>query len=248
MLRFQVTGTNLRHCLGKDYSPACSLRPAEENAPELERMRALYETQPVHALRPEKDFHVILKSWNDQIFSIWKEETFAGYLTLSQDGTRIGELVLEEEGLLWDVAAAVLAGHSPRGEVWFTAFSYETQRIRSLMGLCESYQIQSLENLQVFSFERVVRAFFRLKAAFEPLPDGAITLELNGEKLALEAEDGQVSVTPLAQDEDCDLSLNHHQAVSLLFGASTAFCAPELPAFAKVWFPLPALIHRPDQA
>lgn len=102
--------------------------------------------------------------------------------------------------------------------------------------------------MQVFSFERVVRAFFQLKAAAETLPDGAMTFALNGEKLALECEDGQVSVTPLAADEECDLSLSHHEAVSLLFGCGYRLLPAGAALLCKVWFPLPVMLQSPDQA
>lgn len=247
-LRFLITSTNLRHCFGTGYQPRCTLHPVAEGDPVMEDMRALYETQPVHALRPAERFYVTLRNWNSRVLVLRLEETFAGYLVLAQGGDGVSELLLTDPSLLPDAIAALLASPWAKQEVWFTAFPYEAARIRSLQALCETYRVEQVENLQVFSFERVVRAFFQLKAAAETLPDGAMTFALNGEKLALECEDGQVSVTPLAADEECDLSLSHHEAVSLLFGAATAFCRPELPSFAKVWFPLPVMLQSPDQA
>lgn len=249
-LNFDVTRINLRHCMGADYQPVCTLHPVKAGDPVIGKIKALYEQSPLHAERPEETYYEVLTTWQQQVLEVRRDGEFAGYVLLSKDGSSVAELKLVEETRenLWDLLAAIIKRPGGPNHLNVPAFSFEHQRIRDLLALCEGCSVHTVENLQVFSFERVIRAFMKLKASVEELPDGALTMELAGEKLAVECEDGQVTVTALEPDEECELKLDHHQAVSLLFGITAPFCAPELPAFARVWFPLPVVLESCDQA
>ena len=124
---------------------------------------------------------------------------------------------------------------------------FETDYIDRLYRVCEGYSVGLVSNFSVLSYRRVADAFIRLKATYEELPDGELRLLIHGrardETLKIYVSGGCCGVAE--NDGAYDLELGHIDAMNLLF---SSFCPgrERLPAFARVWLPLPLWLPRAD--
>ena len=87
----------------------------------------------------------------------------------------------------------------------------------------------------------------RLKATYTKLPDGELTVSVDGiagrENLLFRVIEGQPSVTH--SDRVPNVEIGHLDAESLFFAA---LCPnrESLPDYAKLWFPLPIWLYSAD--
>ena len=113
--------------------------------------------------------------------------------------------------------------------------------------MTEGWLVTSNELYSVLNYERTCRAFMKLKATYATLPDGELTLHVDGrageENLLFRVENG----IPSVEKTDCEpqLRLSHLEAERLLF-ASVSPDRLSLPTFAQLWFPLPIWMYSAD--
>lgn len=234
-LHYTVTATNLRHCLGEaDVSDISFSRLTADQPDELAFVHRLCRARSVYVERPESRLLDILHSWDSDCLLIRKGGDMIGYVSGA-----IIEIGLTDESLLPLVLRALFAAKGLEHAALSVA-PYETERIRALRPLCESYSLQSLEMVNVLNWQSVLTALLRLKASYTRLEDGCVTLKVDGGAFALQVRDGRPTVTRFAGAPD--LSLGHLEATQLLFGLESAVCAHPL----YNWLPLPFFMSAAD--
>ncbi|MDO5377464.1 MAG: GNAT family N-acetyltransferase [Clostridia bacterium] len=234
-LQYTVTATNLRHCLGEADVSDISFSPLTADRPdELAFVRRLCRARSAYVERPESRLLDILRSWNSECLLIRKGGERIGYVSGA-----IIEIGLTDESLLPLVLRALFAAKGLE-EAELSVAPYETERIRALRPLCESYSLQPLEMVNVLNWPSVLTALLRLKADYTRLEDGRVTLDVDGGGYALQVQGGQPSVTRF--DGVPDLSLHHLKAMQLLFGLESAVCAHPF----RNWLPLPFFMSAAD--
>ncbi len=241
-LCYTVTRDNLRHrYAGRSFAPL-TLRPMEEG--DIALCYALYEQQLIRVHRSREEFQAILCSWTAKPRVIENDGVLVGYLC--RNGNHIPEILLHDPALFPDVLHALLQTGEQR-EAVFVLPEWDTTFTPELGQLAESIRRENDHNYRVFHFPTVVQAFLQVKAGYTPLPDGHLTLAVDGqEPFTITVEDGMPAVKKAESAADA-LALSPMQAQRLLFAAEGWREVPQAAScpLVRAWFPLP--LFTPEQ-
>jgi len=237
--RFQITKTNIRHCMKQTDCSAITFEKMEDpDAPELAAAKALYEKRPAHGIRPLDEFLFIMRNWASDLYIIRKAGEMIGYLY-----GNARELVLEKEA---DLAAVLKAWTEQKGvaEMNLTAYAFEKERISYLSTVCEGMSVEYVEQVCVLNWKKVLQAMLALKNEYEPLQDGETTVGIEGEAFRICVTDGAVSVEKMEGADTDHSNLTVNEAQMLLFGMQNLLNPKK--EF-KNWLPIPFFVDAPDE-
>ncbi len=243
---FTVNADNMRHVFGKERTHRFELRRlTPDDKASLAAIARLSNDSPCHIERDESKLYDILTSWFAvPLVAYDKDGNFAGYAIANKKDS-ISEVRTVRESDLTDMIICI---YDMMGQpaISITLPPFRAEAVETLLGFCEGYQGGINELYSVLNYQKVCSAFMKLKTTYEPLPDGELVLDIEGragrEKLLFAVKNGVPSVTPT--ERDADFALTHLEAMSVIFGG----IAPRrnLPAFARVWFPLPIWVYNAD--
>ena len=241
---------NLRHAYGENaLDPAWR---AEEIKPEdseaLARVQAFIESQAIHYKHSPAAFYDHLCSWNERPFAIWKGEALEGFFTRSRNGKYIGQLRLRSaDNLEMAVRAAYTALPGDGGKsVGMTIPLWQTGLLRLAEEISEGCDIDDTGMYTILRWESMLGALLKLQARCKPLPDGEISICVDGETLRIAVKDGVPSVSA----DDCRggvpaaRTLDHLQAMRYFLAPYTALRDGD--TLAQSWFPLPLCLMGID--
>lgn len=242
---FTVNNDNIRHCFGKDRAHRFEIRRLGRNDPALLCVAALASDKPYHASRNERDLYDILVSWRAAVYAAFENGNFAGYAVVLDK--RITESATVKASDYTDLIVCLYDSIAQGGKLEVTLPEFEQEYIKALYPVTEGWLVTSNELYSVLNYERTCRAFMKLKATYATLPDGELTLHVDGrageENLLFRVENGIPSVEKT--DPEPQLRLSHLEAERLLF-ASVSPDRLSLPTFAQLWFPLPIWMYSAD--
>lgn len=244
-LSFRLGSDAMRHRFGKDRTPRFRYQPLTPRDTELlDRVAALSDARPFHPIRPREQLYDILVSWMQRPFAVLDGDRFVGYVVCG-DGV-INEIALVNDGDFIDAVVGVY-DLMQKKEICVLLPPFRPEYVKQIHGVAESYEVICPKMFSVLSYERVIRAFLKLKASYEALPDGELTLLIHGragdEALSIAVRDGVPFVK--RSEGPCALTLDHRKAMNLLF-ASFDPDRSELPVFARLWLPLPIYMYSSD--
>lgn len=244
---FALNNDNMRHCFGADRASRHTMQVRELNAVDtelLERITALSARQSFDPCRPADKLFDILRSWKSVPFVFLKDGVFSGYIVFGSN--TVYEIVLEDRA---DFTNAIISFYDTLklSKLTVNLPGFCPDYIKALYRTCESYEISPTKSFSVLNYRRVTDAFLRLRATYEKLPDGELTLLIHGragdESIRLCVSGGETSVT--AFEGKCEQELDHIDAANMLF---SAVCPGRelLSDFARLLLPLPIWIYYPD--
>ncbi len=239
--RFHLDAGNVRHAW-REVDPTDV--DFADFAPWAERAAALYDGQPVRALRKAEDFAQIASSWSARPWAIPRGGAFAGYMVASGEGDDITELCLEDEA---DCAAVLKAWYVRQGRrtLAVDAPVWRRDRVRMLSRVAQDIEQGPVEMFRVLDFERVIRLFLTLKSRYARLAEGRFTLRVEDEApLTVAVEGGTVRVEKT--DGAPDIRMSRLEAQDLLLASMRWVDTSALPACVESWFPLPITVFSAD--
>lgn len=259
VIHFEVNRANIRHAYGTDRMPAATFRLLVPEDACLQACMRLFSERPMHAMREPERFFDILRSWDSQAWAVTDGEVFLGYLVASKTGEEIHELVLVKPELAADVVAAWLNSQGA-GQVSVMLAPFDREGVLALSRLAETMRVEAADNMAVFRFDTTVNAFFKLRASYDALPEGALVMAVEGHPaFRMEVSDG---VARAAQtDAPANLTLSYTDALALLFSPLGGVCASALEtgagigpagfgererALIRAWLPLPLYFDKAD--
>ncbi len=236
---------NIRHTFGRERIHTIKFELVQADHKEtLENIKLLSDSYPFHAVRNYDKYFEILSSWEQKVYAGFEDGNFLGYAVLK--GKDVCEMLLTDETKVAEFVCALydkFAGVSFRIKLPIFLTNY----IKALYRICEYYDVGPVKSFSVLNYKAVVSAFMELKTTYADMPNGSITLDVDGwagkERIKISVMNGNTSVE--YTDEDADISLSHLDAMNLLF-APVCIKREELPVFAKIWFPLPIYIYSSD--
>lgn len=244
-LEYSFSANALKHGKGAKPDTAVTLRKLERKDRQwLHAAHELYIKQPLYCERSEEDFYDILCSWTSTVYGIFQEDVFCGYL-LDCD-SRIGELVLAEEGCIFSVLKAY--GALVNGETFsLSVYPWETKRIEQLAPCYESVSMVEDGNYQIFNFESVLHFSMEAASRIKLLTDGELIAAVAGSKnVAIMVRDGIPTVSLTDREAECELSPT--EAVTFFFSPVVGRACGEMSAKKRLnWFPLPLSISHQDR-
>jgi len=237
---------NLRHAFGEN-----ALDPgwrAEEIKPEdtaaIEGVLAFIEAQPIHYKHNPAAFYDHLCSWNELPHAIWKGESLEGFFTLSRDRRHIGQFRLRDAGSL---EMAVRAAYTVLPEDSFRSIGmtiplWRGDLLRAAEEISEGCDIDDTGMYTVLNWEKMLGALMKLQAMCRPLPDGELTVSVDGETLRVTVKDGAPSVEAFVGE--AEKSFTHLEAMRYFLAPYTILRDND--ALAQSWFPLPLCLMGID--
>lgn len=264
--KYLVTSTNLRHIFGQDASFGYTFRkllPTDSGYIAKER---LLRTSALTSTEHERDQeYAILFSMGATPYVILKntengetDESFAGTFMYYPEGHGVADLRLTDQHAVLKVMNDLLhtpltaAEDSPKKRPNYVfadhIADYDRVMTAELARVAETVEIGHCQMIRVLNYERTLRAYFNMAAAYRRLPDGELYAGFeDGEKLRISVSGGIPSVEKT--DLPVSFSLSHTDAVNLFFGnaAYVTDFGYDIPAAARVWFPLPFFQYMSDE-
>jgi predicted N-acetyltransferase YhbS len=241
-ITFSVNKHNISHALKSIKTDSVRLTEvSREDDAGLDICFAYYSRQIMMGKRPRDLFHSIMQSWNGKLFSIYKDNTPAGYIYAC--GVNIEEMALEDEVLLREV---IKSWHNLCGESEFcvTAPMHMPARIAGLQAFSESFQITDAEMLHVFNWQKVIEALLVLKSLYTRLADGRMVIEITDTcRISVTIADNRVTVIPAV--EAPHIKVSPISAVTMFFSPIAIYSDPTIQV--NNWFPLPFATPMADQ-
>lgn len=245
--RFELIGDNLRHGYGSADNntgyTARLLTAQHEN--ELRSIAALIRADPSHAVRQDEKLYETLVTWENKAYAVHSAAgEFAGYFVV--DGDSVSEIDCAAQPHIKGVLHACFEAVG-KEKLDILVPLHKTQLADALLDIAERGEVVRTDCYSVLNYKRVVGACLKLKATYDRLADGCITVDIDGfarrEKLCIEVKDGAASVSE--HQGDCQYAWNQRQAMTALFGAMSTQ-RRDLPPCTASWLPLPLFVPIVD--
>lgn len=237
-LLFEITENNMRHCFGDSPLKPFIFEEITEDCPYLDDIVALHESAPFYSKRAKEDFVDIARSWEVKPWLIRENDRFVGYFI-----DDVAELRLVNREDFNDFIRNYVA---ERGRIMLQLPIYDIDLIEKAYKIYESVSVSADQSYTIFNFEKVIRAFLKLKTSYSSLPDGELVVCINGvagkENIKICVRNNAISV--LSTDQIPGIILEHKEAVSYFFGAISPQRAKN--PYANSWFPLPLCLCSAD--
>ena len=241
-LNYTLSQASIRHTCGDVDASRVTFREITDNAdPLLDPLFELYSRQIVTGARPRAGYLDIMHSWDGHFYAAMEGDRLLGSLYTGQEASDMGEILLFDEADLPKLCKAWIEGRDVRYASVPTA-PWMPERARALDRIAEGCSIQANLHINVFHWQKLLDAYFALKAAYAPLEPGEALVRVDEETLRFVVDEAGARVEP-AEGEP-ELVLSHLEAVRTLF-APAAFCLPG-PACLRNWAPLPLFQFSPD--
>jgi len=243
---FNLNKSNLRHRFDDD--PGIRFEPLEkEDAERLARTRELHAAQPMHCIRAPENFYNHLRNWYQRPHvALDSADRMIGYLTASEKGDQIAELVGDDDATAFRMLRAWAANHAD----WETSISLPATRLNltHLLGQYgERTSLQPAGNWQVFAWTELLDALLQMRRLSGPLMEGRVVVDISEYgAVALQVE-GERATCERTDDKPA-LQCDPLTAMRLFFGPlapSQILPLPPGAALLEQWCPLP--LHWPRQ-
>lgn len=233
---FNIDKVNLIH-KGFTHIEEFTLQPFTQiSSTDLAKIHGWHHHKTLHSTRPLQDFIDICKSWEATPYAVYIKGDLKGYFILC--GTSILDFYLEDINLLGH-ALYFLMHECNKTVLEMTAGLHMPQVLSLLLSFAENYRLTTSTHLQIFNYQKFIQSFLELKASYDTLIEGTLTIEIqNYTTLSIEVTD-KIDVRPTTQTPD--ISLSHLEATHFLCDP-IRFIPPTLThkaALIHSWFPLP---------
>lgn len=239
---FTLTAHNVRAARAAENADAFAFQPiGAEDFDLLKACSTLQRRGLLYVERGEPDeFYRTLIAWESRPFAAFKDGRLIGYLVTDASGAAVHEAIGESDEAVLDMLCAWLK----QAGVSSLSLSIESWRLgllRRLTALCEASSIASPCRFLIRNWDRVIDALLALRHTLSPLPQGTVTLGIEGWG-ALELQADASSASARRTDREPCIWLSHTEASQLLAGTLSAACF-DLPreesALLSAWLPLP---------
>lgn len=254
-LTFTCTAANMRHWFSREGAKQAALSDAglsfkEITSPDddaLDEVYRLHTAKKAYVIRPRENLYDIMISWRNRLFGIYREEKMIGYVGAWPDLNGIHEICTADHTGLTEIVGAYLQ-QMKINEVRVKCAAFETEKIEALIGPAESMEAGQAYNYAVLDYPAVLKAFLTLKNKTAPLPDGCLTVRIQGRTCVKISVRDRIPAVYETEDAP-DYTLTPLEATRLFFSHSSAFSVGVMNgnAFARCVFPLPLFMEGSDQ-
>jgi predicted N-acetyltransferase YhbS len=270
---FECRQVNIRHFLGKDLSPALSIRQLKEGDGELEDIYRFHQSKTARFERDRGKFFDILSSWKNRIFVLLDGNRFTGYLVYNDAGNTLAEMNLIDPGRAAEALACFLNYLGEKNGVSVNVQPWETTKLEALAAFAEDYRISTAYSFAILDWQPFLSALLKLRlaedgqstkgkqsafdrqsASPQVLPGGEAvfrigqgnTPEKPETSFRITVQDGKVQINP--DSGEGAIVLNSLQAIRLFFSPLSSWASSVLrrnPCLQSL-LPLPLFFETPD--
>ncbi len=249
-LTFTISPANIRHCYTDD--PAVIFRPLDEKDFEsVQKAKTIHDAKSIRCDRPLEDFCRFCESWNFRPWAAFdRSDELVGYLVADEPGNYVSELVAESTGLGVRMVRAWVEKSCTDKNLRIRISPVPDALLRELAENSERMEICQARNWRVFEWDAVVEALMRLRHQSKSLPDGSVTIAINGwGAMELSVDRENAGCRKVHEPADLHLVCDPDVAMRLLFGPLVPSQILPLRDEARVleaWCPLPLMLPHQD--
>lgn len=243
---FSVNKRSLKHVLGKEIENHLTAKElTEADVDLLEKIKALYETEPFHFIRPSDDILDILKSWKGKPYAAFDGDKFAGYFVLDCGAGIMEARTAPETELLDLIICAMSVSGKDKAEISFPL--YDTEYCEAMSKIYNSSSLRHSEMINILDYATFIEAFLAVKAQRTKLANGSLVMLIHGmngdERLEVTVNGENVSVSKT--EKPADVELEHREAIRFI-ASMYSEKRNRLPEFAASWFPVDFFAYSLD--
>ncbi|MDR2619399.1 MAG: GNAT family N-acetyltransferase [Treponema sp.] len=249
-IEFGCRKANIRHTLGKDFSPALTLRQVlAEDRELLDEIAAFHESKIARIERKREMFFPIIASWKNRIYAFMENGSFAGYLIYNTGSSEISEINLKDHSRIAEAVGLFL--DRPEGStdrVSIAAQPQETEKLEALSRFAEDCLVTSAYHFAVLNWASFLPPLLRLKARINTLAEGSVTVKIGDQgPFRIAVTGGALSIAPVSAGPD--ITLTSLEAVSFFFSPLSQAITPQLrrSPFLRNLLPLPLFFEGTDE-
>lgn len=244
LYNFEVLKSHLKRKFTGFKSDISFVRVDESDTALISEMKKIYEMENAAVVRKNNyDFLKTLCAWKNKPYAAVKNDgSVIGYISVSEKKDSIAEIsaispeAFRELLVYWIIT---------KGEkvVSIGVMPHKVEQIHILSELCQECNITNPSMFKIMNWEKVVNAFFKLKAQYTCVPDGELVIGIeNYGNLLLSAENNNVSCVKTEQNPD--ISLSGLEATRLIFGT---YPEQSVADFSHPFLPLPLSWNSQDR-
>lgn len=256
-----VNSDNIRHALKDSSADGFQIQEiTDETDMLLSEIYTLHQMSPVRADRNPEELLPILHSYGRQLYALMEHGNFAGYFTACRN--TVGELTVKNPAH-YKPALKCWMQTKNCSEITLSVSSWDSALMRTLDAIAESAVLTTGENYKVYQWSKALPAFLTLKRIVSGhISDGSCHLCIDGQKIALCCEGGQITVSGNDSAASASTSPDENSAsvsspiweeytaleLQEKIFASSGFLRPCYIGGAPAdWFPIPLSVPVADQ-
>lgn len=248
-LRYEFTYTteNVQRKLGRNKRSVFTAKEiTRADAEILSAINEIYNSRSFKAERTANNMYDILVSWCGKPYAVLGDGDFKGWFVLNESRNAALEIGYQNDADIEEILVCALeTSKNSRLDIKVPPFDKALSHYLAVN--CEWYNVGHPDFYNIFCYEKVIRAFLKLKATYTRLADGEINMLIEGQKLPeqlkIKVENGSVTVEETIDKPD--IALTHMEAMQLI-GSLYSERRNELKPACASWFPLPLFTYSQD--
>ncbi|MBQ8973744.1 MAG: GNAT family N-acetyltransferase [Clostridia bacterium] len=238
---FEINRANARHALREiDASDFRFERIEHSSDSRLEGIYAAMSAQPIRFERDRAHLLEICESYARILWAVMRRENCVGYVISNADHSEWAEVGLST-GELLDAAAKAWLAQFDLHILKLSLPDWEVGLRAHLGAYSEDTWLTKCTMARILNPRRVLPAMLSAKAGYANLPDGELSLNVDGDCFDLRLCNGVATVESGNRGAALELS-----AQQLSRAAFAPFSYEDQPATPQGWFPLPIYASVPD--
>ena len=247
-ISYEINSENVKHSLKKYINKNIVFKEVKDNDFDfIDKAYDLYNKDKFKFSRDKSAFFDILKSWNFDVYSIYNDEIFVGYIVSSKDKGYISELKVKKHEDFIKVLANFIESNN-LNKVNIELPVWEKKKVKELNVVASKISQENCYQFNVLNYEEVIKQLLSFKASYGKLVDGSMSFNvLEYGKFKITIENNQVTLDRF--DGDCDIELSHLETMQLLFSPFGSYLIDneKLHGIINSWFPIPLFIPTQDK-
>lgn len=245
---FTINNENVRHKLSGYLNKEMVFKEVKETDFEvIDAAYDLYNEGKIKIIRDKSSFFHLLKSWNFNIYAIYKAESFIGYIVLDKENHYISELVVQHDEDYLTVLANYI-NSKELNNINLEIPIWEKTKIKQLNEFAEDITLHHSYQFNILNYEETIDQLLKFKASYSDLKDGMMRFEvLEYGKFEICINNKEISVNRI--EGECDVLLSHIEAMQLFFSPFGQHLVDDelFNHLIHSWFPAPLFMPTQDK-
>lgn len=244
LYNFEILKTHLVRKFKDFQSDISFVKVNEDDKALLAEMQKSYNLEKSRVIRGgDWGFYKTLCAWKNVPYTAVKADgSVVGYLSVNEDNTEIAEIAALSNDFYREILTKWIISEGA-DSIKIGLMPHMTSQIRFVSEICQECNVTNPSMFKIMNWEKVVNAFFKLKAEYTTVPDGELVVEIeNYGKLLLESKGNKPSC--VRTDRVADIKVSHLQATRLIFGT---YPEKSVADFSHPFLPLPLSWNSQDR-
>lgn len=247
MYEFKLTSDNVARVFKDELDKVVFEKIERNDVEKLELANKLLTREKFYVDRKTDDgyfgIYTSMIAWRNQPYLAKIGDKVLGYLCVSPNGNNIAECFAYEKETMMKMLCAWQK--QVGATISFRFQPHQVEYIQGMSGICQSINVSIPSQFKILNWEKVIRAFIKLKASYTAIPKGILTIHIEGYgglKLFVDEDIGCERY-----DGECAISLTALDATRYLFGPLPPETVGKANAIASAWLPLPLSWNLQDR-